>query len=92
MFFQGGYFRLIPIFIKKLFEKNDYVMTYFHPRDFDYYQPVFSEMSYVRKFKSYVGLKGCKIKLRKILDKHEFYDIEAAAKKIDWKKIYKYDL
>lgn len=41
IFSGGGYFRLMPFWaIQKLTNQTDYVMTYFHPRDFDVDQPV----------------------------------------------------
>ena len=41
VFSGGGYFRLLPEkILLNLFKKNnEYIMTYFHPRDFDYEQP-----------------------------------------------------
>ena len=33
----GGYFRFVPYpFIKSWTKNSDYVMTYFHPRDFEF--------------------------------------------------------
>jgi len=58
VFSGGGYFRLLPYpIIKRLFGQSDYVMTYFHPRDFDESQPVIANLSLMRRFKSYYGLK-----------------------------------
>ena len=52
----GGYFRFIPYTaIKKWSKCSDYIMSYFHPRDFDFNQPIIKELSTFRKFKSYVG-------------------------------------
>ena len=60
----GGYFRLLPEwYLKKLFKSQDYVMTYFHPRDFDAHQPVLKNLSLTRRFKSYYGLNKSKTKL-----------------------------
>jgi peptidoglycan-N-acetylglucosamine deacetylase len=87
IFSGGGYFRLIPYnTIKKLTEKSNYIMSYFHPRDFDFNQPVIKDLSSFRKFKSYVGLKNCKFKLEKWLDDFEFINIDNANSLIDWKK------
>ena len=41
----------------------------------------------VRRFKSYVGLKGAEKKLRKYLTDFEFTDIATAEKLIDWEKV-----
>ena len=69
VFSGGGYFRLLPEwYLKKLFNSQDYVMTYFHPRDFDYNQPLIQSLSITRKFKSYYGLKRSLTKLDNILE------------------------
>ena len=83
----GGYFRLAPYSIlKKWSKKDDYIMSYFHPRDFDSSQPVIESLSLTRKFKSYVGLKNSETKLKKWLKDFDFTDIESANKKINWDK------
>ncbi|APQ18020.1 polysaccharide deacetylase family protein [Maribacter hydrothermalis] len=85
VFSGGGYFRLLPYsFIKKATLKSDYVMGYFHPRDFDFTQPVLQDLSSVRRFKSYVGLKTCEPKLEKWLGEFNFVDIATAAEQINW--------
>lgn len=85
VFSGGGYFRLIPYALqKKLYSHTNYVMTYFHPRDFDDEQPVLENLSRIRKFKSYVGLKNSKVKFKKLLNEFEFIDIKTAVEKIDW--------
>ncbi len=64
----GGYFRLLPFgLIKALLKRNEYKMTYFHPRDFDYGQPRIS-MPALRYFKTYVGLSSSKSKFQKLLE------------------------
>ena len=92
VFSGGGYFRILPFFLLKYFSnKSDYIMSYFHPRDFDKYQPMIKDLSLLRKFKSYIGIGGCKKKLEKWLDYYSFIDINQANKRIDWvnTKIYK---
>jgi peptidoglycan-N-acetylglucosamine deacetylase len=87
IFSGGGYFRLFPYPWLDLLTKNsDYVMTYFHPRDFDAEQPMVPGLNFIRKFKSYYGLKGCLPKLDKLIKKHEFIDIRTAEASIDWEK------
>lgn len=82
----GGYFRLFPLsFLKKKFSTDNYVMTYFHPRDFDPDQPIIAGLNSVRKFKSYVGLSSSRNKLKEILRLYEFIDVENAIELIDWK-------
>ena len=88
IFSGGGYFRLLPYpILKYLFQNSTIVMTYFHPRDFDATQPIISELSAIRKFKSYYGLKSSFKKLDKLLDDISFIDIEEATIKIDWNKM-----
>ena len=84
----GGYFRLTPYnLIKYWSSKSDYIMTYFHPRDFDPEQPVIKELSNFRKFKSYVGLKSSMKKLNRWVNDFEFIDIKKADETINWKKV-----
>lgn len=93
VFSGGGYFRVLPYnLIKHLTAKSEYVMSYFHPRDFDSSQPVINELSLLRKFKSYVGLKHSLNKLQKWTSDFHFIDIEDANSQIDWSKISIIDL
>jgi len=81
----GGYFRLAPGFLlRKWFQDDEYVMTYFHPRDFDPDQPMIPGLSAVRKFKSYVGIRNARAKLRRILESNSFVDVSTASKSVDW--------
>lgn len=85
VFSGGGYFRLAPWWLlRKLTRDSEYVMTYFHPRDFDAGQPVLEGLSAVRRFKSYHGIRGAKAKLDRLLDEFEFVDIAAAEARVDW--------
>lgn len=85
IFSGGGYFRLLPYgVISYLSRKTDYVMTYFHPRDFDYEQPVLEGLSAARRFKSYVGLKNCLPKLAQWVNDEKFVDLQTAENQIDW--------
>lgn len=85
IFSGGGYFRLTPYSLIKYFTNHsEYVMTYFHPRDFDFLQPVIKELSIFRKFKSYVGLKTSLKKLEIWLNDYNFTDLRNADKNIDW--------
>lgn len=87
IFSGGGYFRLAPYrLIKKWTKASDYVMTYFHPRDFDPDQPMIKELSYSRRFKSYVGLKNCESKLENWLSDFDFIDLNEAVSQTDWNK------
>jgi polysaccharide deacetylase family protein (PEP-CTERM system associated) len=84
----GGYFRLFPYpLIKHWAKQSSYLMTYFHPRDFDTKQPMIVDLSFSRKFKSYVGLSGAYHKLQKLLGDFEFIDIAKADSLIDWEQV-----
>lgn len=87
IFSGGGYFRLMPYpIIKELTNKSDYIMSYFHPRDFDQYQPIIKTLTPFRKFKSYVGLNSSLSKLERLLEQFKFIDLKEANKKIFWEK------
>jgi hypothetical protein len=62
-------------------------MSYIHPRDLDAGQPMLEGLSTLRKFKSYVGLKGAEKKLRRYLTDFKFTDVRTAASQIDWDKM-----
>ncbi len=88
IFSGGGYFRFFPYFLtKKLTKKSDYIMTYFHPRDFDPDQPVIPELSFFRKFKSYVGLSSTMLKLEKWVSDFNFVDLKNADTQINWSEV-----
>ena len=88
VFSGGGYFRIFPyLFIKYFSRKSDYVMSYFHPRDFDPNQPIIEDLNLSRKFKSYVCLRKSEQKLINWLTDFHFIDIKMAEKIIDWKKV-----
>ncbi len=87
IFSGGGYFRLLPYkIIKKWTLQSNYVMTYFHPRDFDFFQPLIPGLSLSRRFRSYVGIKNCKYKLERWTNDFQFMDLDEANKLIDWDK------
>jgi polysaccharide deacetylase family protein (PEP-CTERM system associated) len=87
IFSGGGYFRLLPYnIIKNWTRHSDYIMTYFHPRDFDIEQPIVPGLSYSRRFKSYVGIKKCKPKLEQWLSDFDFIDLNQADQLINWKQ------
>ncbi|GAB3701027.1 DUF3473 domain-containing protein [Spirosoma flavus] len=88
IFSGGGYFRLFPYqLIKRLTNRSKYVMTYFHPRDFDADQPMIPGLSRVRQFKSYYGLRGCWPKLKQLLQEFPFTDLAEADRQVDWKNV-----
>lgn len=92
-FSGGGYFRFLPYpIIKILMNRSRYIMTYFHPRDFDHEQPIISELSAYRKFKSYYGLKKSFIKAEKFVNDFDFVSLSHADKLIDWKNADRFQL
>jgi polysaccharide deacetylase family protein (PEP-CTERM system associated) len=88
IFSGGGYFRLLPeVLLKRYIQRSDYVMTYFHPRDFDPGQPIISGLSLARRFKSYYGLRGAQRKLEALLNSYDFISLADAEKMIDWTNV-----
>ncbi|MGX4771133.1 polysaccharide deacetylase family protein [Bradyrhizobium guangdongense] len=92
-FAGGGYFRLLPYaLIHHLMGNSEYVMTYFHPRDFDPKQPIVPGLPPQRILKSYVGLRSSLKKFRMLLSDFKFVSVGAADKMIDWARQPKYFL
>ena len=88
VFSGGGFFRILPYsIINFMTKKSPYVMSYFHPRDFDYNQPNLKGLSKLKSFKANVGLKSCYKKLNRWISAYDFIDINAADKLTDWKNI-----
>ena len=86
-FSGGGYFRLFPYtLIKNFMTNSSYVMTYFHPRDFDPDQPVIHDLTLFKKFKSYYGLKGAFRKLTKLALEFNWVDLKDADDLVEWNK------
>lgn len=93
VFSGGGFFRFFPYWLIKYWSKHsNYVMTYFHPRDFDIGQPVIKSLPIMRRFKSYIGIKGAFGKFQRLLDDYEFYNVEQADEIIDWEATDKIDI
>lgn len=87
VFSGGGFFRFFPYWIiKKWGKQTPYMMTYFHPRDFDAEQPVVQGLPLKRKFKSYVGIKRNFTKWEKLLNDFSFMSVAEADIIIDWNK------
>lgn len=86
VFSGGGFFRLLPYWlIRSMMKNSKYVMTYFHPRDFDPHQP-FKQLSFFRRIKSSIGCKYSFNKLSKMLEHFNFTDISGASELINWGK------
>ncbi|MFZ4739790.1 MAG: polysaccharide deacetylase family protein [Bacteroidales bacterium] len=93
VFSGGGYFRLFPYpLIKHWTNKNNYVLTYFHPRDLDAKQPMIKELPLTRKFKSYYGLNAAESKFKQWLTDFKFTDIKEFDKNFDWNNAKVIDL
>lgn len=85
VFSGGGFFRLFPYYMIMNWTKDSsYVMTYFHPRDFDHSQPVLKHLPFIRKFKSYYGLKAAGVKFDKFLMDFETTTILEVSTEFDW--------
>lgn len=85
VFSGGGFFRLFPYFlIKSWASKSNYMITYFHTRDFDPGQPMISSLPLIRKFKSYVGLSTSFAKFQRLLNDFDFVDIRDADSIVNW--------
>jgi polysaccharide deacetylase family protein (PEP-CTERM system associated) len=88
IFSGGGYFRLLPYWLlQRLWRRADYVMTYFHPRDFDPSQPLVQGLPFVRRFKSYYGLSFAMSKFERLLDEFQFVDLRSADRLVDWMSV-----
>lgn len=84
-FSGGGYFRLLPYsIIRYLVKESNYVMTYFHPRDFDPQQPIIHDLPIARKFKSYYGLKNAFSKLTRMVKEFRWMDLRKADELVKW--------
>lgn len=81
----GGYFRFWPYsVIRHHTAKSPYVMSYFHPRDFDSKQPLLSDLGPYRRFRAYYGLSSSQQKLERWISEYTFTDIRTADASIDW--------
>ncbi len=88
VFSGGGYFRFFPYWLIKYWAKKaPYMMTYFHPRDFDPGQPVIDSLPKMRKFKSYYGISKAFPKFQKLLTDFEFVNVQEAAGLINWNEV-----
>ena len=85
VFSGGGYFRLFPYTLIRAWTRDTpYLMTYFHPRDFDADQPLITELSAYRRFKAYYGLRQAEGKLRSLLQDFTFTDLSHAEDTVNW--------
>lgn len=83
VFSGGGYFRLLNYqLIRLMMLRSRYVMTYFHPRDFDAEQPMIPGLGAIRRVKSYVGLRGAMPKLGRLIDEFDFQSLMSADRQL----------
>lgn len=88
VFTGGGYFRFWPYsMIKKYTCSSPYVMSYFHPRDFDKEQPLLHDLGPYRRFRAYYGINNCIGKLEKWIHDTPFTDLASADRSIDWSSV-----
>ncbi len=101
-FSGGGYFRFIPFMMQKRFvNRMDYVMFYFHINDLIEQNSKFMTKSEFEKYfktpgtfknrltryiKSNIGKGSALTKLERLLESNSFYNIEQAAKEINWEQ------
>lgn len=85
VFSGGGFFRLFPYWLIRYWgRQTSYMMTYFHPRDFDSEQPVIKSLPTLRRFKSYVGLKKAFPKFQRLLTDFDFVNVADADLLVNW--------
>ena len=84
----GGYFRFWPYtIIKKYTDKSLYIMSYFHPRDFDTNQPLLRDLGPYRRFRAYYGLNNSQQKLERWISEYSFITMQAADQSINWDSV-----
>jgi len=81
-FSGGGYLRLFPMPLvhfgfRQTHRRGLPVMAYIHPREINATQPRL-RLPLMKRFKYYVGLKGCKGKLQQLLHTYRFGTVSAA--------------
>ena len=88
VFSGGGFFRFFPYWlIKKWGKESPYMMTYFHPREFDSNSPKVKSLPLKRKFKTYVNVAGNFKKWQQLVTDFGFVNVTEADKQIDWSKV-----
>lgn len=76
----GGYFRVMPWWLlKKLTADSEYVLSYFHPSDFDPGQPKMPQLPKMRQLKNRVALKGAYEKFLKYINYFDFMDFRSVS-------------
>lgn len=89
----GGYFRVMPYWmLHRMALKSSYVMSYFHPSDFDPGQPQMSHLPLMRQFKNRVGLKWAYPKFKRFITDFDFVNIPVADRMVDWNTCKKIEI
>ena len=87
IFSGGGYFRILPYsWIKYMAKRSDYVVSYFHPSDFDPGQPKMKQLKLTRQLKNELGLKGAFKMYKRYIEDFDFITIGQADEQMDWSK------
>ncbi len=88
IFSSSGYFRIAPFgWAKQKMSRNDYMISYFHPRDFDPDIHRYISNNPYFKLRYRVGANSCMKKLVNLTNAFDFINISEAVQKIDWDKM-----
>ena len=88
VFSGGGYFRVLPYkLIKYMANHSDYIVSYFHPSDFDPGQPNMKQLSLKRQLKNKIGLRGAYAMYRKYIRDFDFVTLGEADRLINWEEM-----
>ena len=81
----GGYFRVMPYWLlKRMTSHSEYVLSYFHPSDFDPNQPRMPQLPRMRQFKNRIALRVAYSKFEKYISNYSFQSIFDADKDVSW--------
>ena len=75
----SGYFRILPPFLlHRIYARDSYLMTYFHPNDFDLKVPTPSGLGYIRNTLNTIGTNTTLKKMESLAKKYSFNSISQA--------------
>lgn len=84
----GGYFRVMPYWLlKRMTNEVDYVLSYFHPSDFDPGQPQMPQLPKMRQLKNRVALKGAYCKFKSYIRDYSFISLDEADERVLWENV-----
>ena len=90
--FAGGvYFRFLPIsftkfFLASLSKKNEPILMYFHPWEFDPEQPKLKNLPVFLKLRHYYNLRNNYIRLNRLLENYDAISLTEGIRKIEQRK------